>query len=96
MVFDADGEQTKQFIVSSIEHEDNPVVHVHEDKRHTYQDGDFVKFVEVEGMTELNERAAIEIFDCKAFTFRLRLNASNFSAYTRQGIVEDVKVPKAI
>ncbi len=96
MVNDADGETTKQFIVSSIEQAENPVVHVHEDKRHTYQDGDFVKFVEVEGMTELNSAGNIEIFDAKAYSFKLRLNTSGFGAYTRQGVVEDVKVPKKV
>lgn len=69
---------------------------VHEDKRHSYQDGDFVKFIEVEGMTELNDAGAIEIYDTRAYSFRLRLDTSNFGAYTRQGIVEDTKVPKAI
>lgn len=35
-ITDKDGEQTKQFIVSGIEKGENPTVHVHEDKRHTY------------------------------------------------------------
>ena len=96
MVNDADGEPTRQFIVSSIEQGENPVVNVHEDKRHSYQDGDFVKFVEVEGMTEINEAGPIEIFDARAYSFKLKLNTSGFGAYTRQGVVEDVKVPKKI
>lgn len=54
-VTDKDGEATKQFIISSIENGQDPVVHVHEDKRHSYQDDDYVKFMEVEGMTELND-----------------------------------------
>ena len=83
MVTDADGEATKQFIVSSVEQAENPTVHVHEDKRHSYQDGDYVKFVEVEGMTELNSAGPIEVFDTKAFSFRLRLNTSGFGAYSR-------------
>ena len=95
-VTDKDGEQTKQFIVSGIEKANEPTVHVHEDKRHTYQDGDFVKFVEVEGMTQLNDLPHIEIFDTKAYSFRLRVDASNFGEYTRQGIVEDIKVPKIV
>ena len=95
-VKDKDGEATKQFIVSNIEQGENPRVYVHEDTRHTYQDGDFVKFVEVEGMTELNDAGNIEVFDCRAYDFRLRLDTSSFGAYTRQGIVEDVKVPKQI
>jgi hypothetical protein len=35
-IFDADGEQTKPFIISGITQEDNPTVTVHEDKRHTF------------------------------------------------------------
>jgi len=96
LVTDKDGEQTRQFIVSGIEKGENPTVHVHEDKRHSYQDGDFVKFTEVEGMTELNDAGAIEIFDTKAFSFRIRIDASNFGEYSRQGIVEDIKVPKKV
>lgn len=66
-------------------------MHVHEDKRHSYQDGDYVKFTEVEGMTELNDAGAIKISDTKAYSFRLELDTSGFGAYARQGIVEDTK-----
>ena len=83
MVTDKDGEATKQFIISSIEQGENPTVHVHEDKRHSYQDGDFVKFIEVEGMEQINEFPHIEIFDTKAYSFRLRLDTTSFGAYTR-------------
>jgi len=67
---------------------------VHEDKRHSYQDGDYVKFVEVEGMTELNNRDPIEISVNGPFSFKLKLDTTGFSDYTGQGVVEDVKVPK--
>ena len=83
MVTDKDGEATKQFIISSIEQGENPTVHVHEDKRHSYQDGDFVKFIEVEGMAEINEFQKIEIFDSRAYSFRLKLDTTNFGAYSR-------------
>ena len=66
---------------------------VHEDKRHSYQDGDFVKFTEVEGMVELNDAGPIEVFDCRAYSFKLKIDTSNFGQYTRQGTVEDTKVP---
>jgi len=49
-VFDKDGLQTKNFIVSNITQDANPTVTVHEDKRHSFEDGDFVEFREVEGM----------------------------------------------
>jgi len=51
VIFDADGEQTKQFIISNITKEEKPTVTVHEDKRHSYKDGDYVVFREVQGMT---------------------------------------------
>lgn len=47
-------------------------------------------------MTELNNLPHVEIFDTKAYSFRLKLDASNFAEYQRQGIVEDVKVPKVV
>lgn len=106
-MFDKDGEPTKQYIVTSVNKNDKNelVVTVHEDKRHSFQDGDSVKFQEIEGMTELNyvERAEggvethlFKIKDCKAFQFTLDVDATNFKAYERQGICEDVKVPTEI
>jgi hypothetical protein len=35
-IFDEDGEQTKQFIVSNITQDEQATVTVHEDKRHSY------------------------------------------------------------
>ena len=93
-IFDEDGEQTKQFIVSNITQDEQATVTVHEDKRHSYQDGDYVVFREVEGMEELNNGEPIEITGCRAYDFKLKLDTRNFKAYTRQGIVEDKKVPK--
>ena len=47
-------------------------------------------------MTQLNDAGSIEIFDTRAYSFKLRLDTSGFDAYTRQGLVEDVKVPKIV
>lgn len=65
LVSDADGEQTKSFIVTQITSEERATVTVHEDKRHSYQEGDHVKFVEVEGMKEINNREPVEIVSVK-------------------------------
>ena len=45
-------------------------------------------------MTELNYSQPIKITNCKPFSFELELDTTNFNAYTRQGTVEDIKVPK--
>ena len=54
LVTDPDGEDTKSFIVVNATQTNPCIVTVHEDKRHKFQDGDHVKFSEVQGMTELN------------------------------------------
>ena len=47
---DADGEDTKSFIVVNVTQANPAIVTVHEDKRHKFQDGDYVQFREVQGM----------------------------------------------
>lgn len=61
VITDHNGEQCKSFIVTSITQEDGALVTVHEDKRHTFEEGDYVKFVEVEGMSEVNDAQPFEI-----------------------------------
>lgn len=59
-------------------------MNVHEDKRHSFQEGDYVKFSEVEGMIELNDREPIQIINVKGgFSFQLNIDASKFGAYQR-------------
>ena len=95
-VNDADGEPCKSFIIVNITQEEQGVVTVHEDKRHSYQDGDYVKFVEVEGMTELNNREPVKISGCTKDSFKIELDTRGFGAYKRQGVVENIKVPKLV
>ena len=90
--FDKDGENPQSFIISNITKSSPGIITVHEDKRHNFQDGDFVKFKEVEGMSELNSLPAVPIKFISPFSFSIQ-DTSKFSEYTRQGIVEQVKVP---
>lgn len=96
-VSDADGEQCKSFIVSNISNDEQAMVTVHEDKRHSYQEGDFVKFTEVEGMPEINGKGPFELTRATGpHSFKINLDTRNFGEYTRQGLVENVKVTKYI
>ena len=45
-------------------------------------------------MIELNDHQPIKITNCKPFSFELELDTTKFNAYSRQGTVEDIKVPK--
>jgi len=84
IIKDHDGEQTKSFIVTLIESkEDKTVVTVHEDKRHIYQEGDYVSFREVEGMKEINDLQPVKIVATTTFSFTVELDSSKFSPYVR-------------
>ena len=69
---------------------------VHEDKRHIYEDGDFVQFVELEGMTELNAHEPVKITVIDGYSFKIHVDCSTFGDYTRQGSVINVKMPRRI
>ena len=71
-------------------------VTLHEDKRHIYQEGDYVVLHEVEGMTEINETEPIKIVGTTTFTLTLDIDSTKFGDYTRQGFLENVKVPKKV
>ena len=90
--FDRDGENTRSFIISNITVGNPGIVTVHEEKRHTYQDGDSVIFKEVQGMTEINRLDPVQIKFISPFSFSVG-DTSSFSPYTREGIVDQVKVP---
>ena len=47
-------------------------------------------------MTELNSLPPTRISVIDPFSFNLEVDASGFGAYTREGMVENVKVPKKI
>lgn len=47
-------------------------------------------------MIELNYLQYVQIYDCRGYSFRLRLDTSGFGKYTRQGVVENIKVPMPI
>ena len=53
-ITDVDGEETASINVAIITQTNPCIVTVNLDKRHKFQDGDYVKFTEVQGMTELN------------------------------------------
>jgi ubiquitin-activating enzyme E1 len=82
-ITDANGEACKEFIVIMIERGETTKVTLHEDKRHTYEEGDYVKFREVEGMVEINNTEPILIEACTATTLTLKLDSRNFGEYQR-------------
>ena len=47
-------------------------------------------------MTQLNSLPPTQIEVIDGFSFKLKVDATGFDAYQREGIVENVKVPKVV
>eukprot|EP00397_Hematodinium_sp_SG-2012_P005547 GEMP01005567.1.p1 GENE.GEMP01005567.1~~GEMP01005567.1.p1 ORF type:complete len:1030 (+),score=207.10 GEMP01005567.1:26-3091(+) len=90
--YDTDGEEPKSAIIAGITQENPGTVHVHNERRHGFQDGDSVTFREIQGMVDLNGNAAHQIKVLGPYSFTIE-DTSSFPAYTREGIVTQVKVP---
>jgi ubiquitin-activating enzyme E1 len=104
VITDPNGEPTKSNVVEKISPEG--IVTVATD-RHGMDDGDYVKFEEVLGMTQLNDHdTPIRIKRVyrkekgrsilSANQFQLDVDVSSFGAYLGGGIVQQVNVPKTV
>ncbi|CAH2048911.1 unnamed protein product, partial [Iphiclides podalirius] len=94
-VLDVTGENPASAMVAVITHEYEAVVTCLDDTRHGLEDGDYVTFSEVQGMTELNGCEPRKIKVLGPYTFSIG-DTTNFSKYERGGIVTQVKMPKKI
>jgi len=87
---DLTGEPPRQGMVVNISKAAKGVVQVHDDARHGLSDGDFVRFTEVEGMTELNAAPAQPIKVTTPFAFEIG-DTSAFGDYAGNGLFFQVK-----
>jgi len=87
---DLTGEPPANGMVVNISKAANGVVHVHEDERHGLEDGDFVRFEEVEGMTELNGAAPVAVKVTSPFSFEIG-DTSALGDYTGHGLYFQAK-----
>ena len=99
IIFDDNGEEPKSYYVKSITKDNQGLVlidTIQDTERFALGDGDFVKFKNVQGMTELNdENRVFEIIYEDIQSFKIG-DTSKFGEYTKGGIVYQVKKPKII
>ena len=107
---DTNGEQPLTGMIGNVTREEKGVVTTVEDSLHGLQDGDYVIFVEIQGMTELNDQVprkvtVISTNICSAIRFLSTHSVidpmsfsigdtSQFGSYVRNGIFTQVKMPK--
>ncbi|XP_023532141.1 ubiquitin-activating enzyme E1 1-like [Cucurbita pepo subsp. pepo] len=95
-VYDVYGEDPHTGIIASISNDNPALVSCVDDERLEFQDGDLVVFSEVHGMTELNDGKPRRIKNCRAYSFTLDEDTTNFGIYEKGGIVTQVKQPKVL
>lgn len=92
-VVDQTGEEPLQGIVSDIERDGT--VTMLDDNRHGLEDGDHVKFSEVEGIPELNDGQPRRIEVLGPYAYRIAL-PENAGTYVKGGLYTQVKMPKEV
>ena len=99
IIFDENGEEPLSYLVKSISHDKEGLVTFDTIEKTNISNrklckGDFVKFKNIGGMTELNDENREFQIDFENFeSFRIG-DTSNFGEYTRGGVVYEVKKPK--
>jgi len=93
-VIDTNGENPITQVVTEISHDENGVVFMSTDTRHGFEDGSFVTFHGVKGMTELNGQE-FKIAVPSPFTFTIG-DTSKFGIYKSGGTVTEVKKPETV
>ncbi|ANB14591.1 E1 ubiquitin-activating protein UBA1 [Sugiyamaella lignohabitans] len=89
-VFDPTGEEPQSGIISAIE--PDGTVAALDETRHGLEDGDWVKFTEVEGLEALNDGQPREVKVTGPYTFNIG-DVSGLGSYVKGGIFTQVKKP---
>lgn len=94
-VYDQDGAQPISTMIASITRDSQGVITCLDETRHGLNDGDYVTFSEVQGMTELNGCPPMKITVLGPYTFSIG-DTSKFGEYISGGIATQVKMPKTL
>jgi ubiquitin-activating enzyme E1 len=95
IVYDTNGEEPQQVIVTSITKDKEGVVVVLDEEKHNFEDGDYVTFAEIRGMSELNDAIPRKIKVLNPSSFSIG-DTSKFGEYQGGGLVKQVKMSKQI
>lgn len=94
-VIDTNGENPISVMVAGISKEEQGVVTCMDESRHGFEDGDYVTFQEVQGMTEINGCKPKKITVLGPYTFSIG-DTTSYSDYNKGGVATQVKMPNKI
>lgn len=92
LISDVNGEQVQSVMLASITQDANGVVTALDEHRLPFEDGDYITFTEVKGMTELNDSAPRKIKVLSPYTFSIE-DTTKYSPYKSGGYATQVKQP---
>jgi ubiquitin-activating enzyme E1 len=95
IVLDPNGEPPFQQMIASVTRDKPGVVTILDDRRLQLETGDFVKFTEVRGMTQLNHTPPRPITVLGPYTFSIE-DTTGYDEYLSGGFVVEVKPPKTL
>lgn len=95
IVTDTTGENCISVMVAGLTKEEQGVVTCMDESRHGFEDGDYVTFQEVQGMTEINGCKPKKITVLGPYTFSIG-DTTSYSDYIKGGIATQVKMPKKL
>ncbi len=93
-MLDVDGRNPSSTMICNITNDVHGVVTTLDETRHGFEDGWFVRFEQVNGMTDVNGRE-FEIKVLGPYQFSIG-DTSAFGAYKGGGVAEEIKKPKFI
>ncbi|XP_952025.1 ubiquitin-activating enzyme E1, putative [Theileria annulata] len=93
--FDPTGTELKTGIIESITNDKEGLVTLITDGVIDFQTGDYVRFSEIEGMTELNNKEPVQIKVNSKNSFLIG-DLSHYTPHTSGGLVTEVRYPKRI
>ncbi|QPG74729.1 E1 ubiquitin-activating protein [Brettanomyces nanus] len=94
VVFDKDGEEPKTGLISDIE--TDGTVTTLEATRHNLEDGDYVNFSEIQGISKLTDGSVFKVRVLGPYAFKIEGFDKSWGTYIRGGVFAQVKVPFSI
>eukprot|EP00008_Paramoeba_atlantica_P004572 CAMPEP_0201488738 /NCGR_PEP_ID=MMETSP0151_2-20130828/19350_1 /ASSEMBLY_ACC=CAM_ASM_000257 /TAXON_ID=200890 /ORGANISM="Paramoeba atlantica, Strain 621/1 / CCAP 1560/9" /LENGTH=1033 /DNA_ID=CAMNT_0047874091 /DNA_START=110 /DNA_END=3211 /DNA_ORIENTATION=+ len=91
---DTNGNRPIDRLLELVTNDQVPLVNVISGDTHDLEDGDVVRFSEVEGMSEINGKEA-KVTVVSPYSFKIDLDTSGFSSYSDRGRITQVKQPKS-
>ncbi|CAG9314272.1 unnamed protein product [Blepharisma stoltei] len=92
-ISDKNGSALRTYLVGNISRSNPGVVKLNDEDKHWFQDGDYIKFKEVEGMTPLNDGRERKVTYIDPHSFSIDEDTTDYPDYIKYGTVEEVRKP---